>query len=50
MTAKIHIKEQDDWIEIYIDGELKYENHSIRWEKLLDLLDIEYTSEYIEGE
>jgi len=46
----IHIKEYDDWIQIYINGELKYENHSIHTHKLLDLLGIKYTYEYIEGD
>lgn len=42
---KLKIIEYDDWIEIFFDNELVYENHSIRWKKLLDLLGIEYTLE-----
>lgn len=47
----IHIKEYDSgWIEIYINGELKYENHSISPTKLLLLIGVNYTSEHIEDD
>jgi hypothetical protein len=36
--------DEGDWVGVYIDGELKYENHSIRNEELLDIIGIEYDS------
>lgn len=47
---KIKINEYDDWIEIYMDNKLLYENHSISPTKLLDILEIKYESEFIEEE
>ena len=35
--------DEGDWMGVYIDGRLVYENHSIDEDHLLDLLGIEYT-------
>lgn len=45
---KIKIIELDDWIQIYINGVIRYQNHSISGTKMLDLLGIKYDYEYIE--
>lgn len=33
-----------DWLAIYVDGYLEYENHSIEYEKLLDMVSADYVS------
>ena len=38
----------DDWTGLYVDGKLKYQNHSIDERKLLELLGIEFSSIYVE--
>lgn len=47
---KIEFVGADDWVELFIDGNLAYRNHSISAEKVLELLNIEYTSTYFEEE
>jgi len=46
MDIKI-IGNGDDWEGIYIDGKLKYQNHSINWWDLLKVLGIEFESLYV---
>ena len=50
MNEDIKIIEYDDWIQIFIDGVLKYENHSISGIKILNLLGIEYGYLYVEDD
>ena len=38
----------DDWEALYIDGKLVKEGHSVETEDVLDVLGIEYTSEYLD--
>lgn len=38
----ITIVRADDWVGIYVDGELKTENHSLDEDDLLDVLGIEH--------
>jgi hypothetical protein len=40
---EIVLVSNDDWIEVYKDGDLVYEGHSISPGTLLDCLDIPYT-------
>ena len=32
----------DDWQGIYVDGKLKFENHSLHYKDIFDVLDIKY--------
>jgi len=45
---KVDIVHFDDWIVIYKDGKAIFQNHSIRPQKLLNLLNIEHTSHRID--
>jgi hypothetical protein len=47
MVPKIDLIQLSDWIAIYKDDELVYENHSIYPQDLLNILDIDYTSREI---
>lgn len=47
---KILFEEYDDWVKVYIDGKLTYENHSVSYNKVLNLLDIPFEKIYIEDE
>ncbi len=42
--VKISIVYGDDWVGLYIDGKLAYDNHQINAEDLLDVLKIDYES------
>ena len=44
MADVITIVNGSDWIGIYIDGQLVYENHDIEPERLLDLVNVTYES------
>ncbi len=44
----LHLRAVDDWIAIYIDGKRAYEGHSIDPRTLLDIIGVDYSSEYIE--
>lgn len=48
--ADIEIHSVDDWVAVYIDGNLKYSDHSIRGRDMLDILDIQYNSYFHEGD
>lgn len=37
-----------DWSGMYIDGKLVYENHTMDYETVLEVLGIEYTDTYID--
>lgn len=45
----IHLREVDDWIAVYKDGELAYEGHSIDPSMLLDVVDVPYSRKYFES-
>lgn len=47
---KLLIEEYDDWIKIYDNGELVYENHSISTKRLLELIGINFEYEVIDDE
>ena len=48
MTDKIEVRQCDDWIEIKINGEIKYQGHSIRGVAMLDILNIVYDYEWVD--
>jgi len=46
---KINIVDFEDWTCIYIDGELKFEDHRAEATDMLKVLGFEYEHEFIEG-
>ncbi len=46
---KISIYKVEDWQALYIDGKKVFENHTITPEDILDAMNIEYTSTYIDN-
>ena len=42
--------ETGDWHAIYFNGELIYENHSIRLDKILEALDVDYEQKTLLGD
>lgn len=40
----------DDWVAVYVDGNMKAQGHDLSARKILEILDIEYEKLYLETE
>ena len=48
MDVRIHFMQTDDWVGLYVNEALVYEGHSLEPVRLLDLLGVDYTEEWVE--